>query len=57
MIEVIEQAYQVDQPVEEGLTKVKAIVQELCMKISDLEVRVTPSPPPEEMEAREELTK
>lgn len=55
--EVTEQEYRVDQPIEEGLTKVKAIMQELCMKIVDLEARVTPSTPLEEMAMREEVTK
>lgn len=57
MKEVTTQAYPVDEPVEKGLTKVKAIMQELRMRITDLETRVTPSTPLEKMESREELTK
>lgn len=41
MVEVTEQEYREDEPVEEGLRKVKAILQELRMKILDLEVRLT----------------
>lgn len=55
--EITEQAYEAGLPVEEGLTKVKAIVQELCTKIVDLETRAIPSTPPEELEVREEFTK
>ena len=57
MEEVIEKSYEADLPVEEGLTKFKAIVQVLRMKIVDLEARAIPSTPPEEVATREEVKK
>jgi len=57
MAEVTEEEYRADQPFEEGLTKVKELVQELRTKILDLESRVAPATPPEEIAAREEEMK
>lgn len=34
-----------DQPLEAGLYKVKEVVKEVCMKITDLEERVVPTNP------------
>lgn len=42
MAEVTKKNYDVDLPVEEGLTKVKKIVQELRTEIVDLEARAVP---------------
>lgn len=57
MSAVIEEEYRAYHPFEEGLMKVKAGVQELQTKIVDLEARFTPATPPEEMVAREEVTR
>lgn len=55
--EVKTKHYREYQPLEEGLTKVKEVVQELRTKIVDLEARVTLATPPEELAAREEEIK
>lgn len=57
MVEFTAHEYQADQSVEEGLTNVNSIMQELRMTIVDLEKRATPSTSPEEVASREELTK
>jgi len=50
---VIEDMYTEDQPIVVGLTKVNEVVQELCVKITDLEARVVLTTPPEELARRE----
>lgn len=42
-----------DQYLEFVLHKVKEVVRELCEKIIDLEGRVVPTTPPEELECRQ----
>ena len=42
-----------DLPIEEGLTKVKDVVQELCTRIIELEMRAVP---PKEIAAGKEVT-
>ena len=44
-----EEEYVADQPLEAGLIKVKEVVQELRIKITDLEARVEPTTPLEEL--------
>jgi len=53
MIVVTEVEFEEEQPLEIGLSKVKEVVQELHCKITDLEARVVPTTPPEELECRE----
>ena len=50
-MEATEQVYEEDLQFEEGLPKIKEVVQELCMKIKELQVRVVP---PEEIDAIKE---
>lgn len=54
---VIEEEYTVHHPIEDGLTKVKEVVQELRTKITDLEARGVPTTPPEDFSRREEALK
>ena len=53
MTVVTEVKFEEDQPLEVGLPKVKEVLQERRGKIIDLEARVVPTPPPEELERRE----
>lgn len=54
---VIEEEYIADKPIEDGLTKVKEVVQNLRVNITDLEAKVVPTTPPEELSQREEELK
>ena len=54
---VTEEEYPADQRLEVGLNKVKEVVQELCTNIIDLEARVVPTTPPEELAKRKEVLK
>lgn len=57
MTVVTEAEYTADHPFEDGMTKVKEVVQELCTKIIDLEAIVVPTSPPKELARREEALK